>query len=95
LLHYVLPRIISNLNYRTGAGVTSSFLVSLAIADVIFLLVCVPHELTTRMIEAWTGGRMLCKLYGYVDMLSAFASVLNLVAVSVERSANDSHFGVL
>ena len=62
-----------------------SFLVSLAIADVVFLLVCLPYELIVKLEAVWHGGLALCKLAGFVEMTTAAASVLNLTAVSIER----------
>ena len=64
---------------------TSSFLVSLGISDLVFLLICVPYELMMRLSSAWSGGMALCKIAGFVEMMTASASVLNLAAVSVER----------
>ena len=75
---------------RKARNVTSSFLVSLALADMVFLLVCVPYDLGIKMQLEWAGGMALCKIFGFVEMLSAAASVLNLTAVSVERSVSDS-----
>ena len=68
-----------------GSSVTSSFLISLAVADLLFLLVCVPFEMTSRLAIVWAGGLALCKVAGFVEMLSAASSVLNLTAVSAER----------
>lgn len=65
-------------------SVTSSFLVSLAMADVVFLVVCVPYEMIIRLSSVWSGGMVLCKVAGFVEMLTASASVLNLTAVSIE-----------
>ena len=70
---------------RKYRSLTSSFLVSLAVADIVFLLVCVPYEIVAKMSSSWTGGRVLCKLGGFVEMLTASSSVLNLTAVSMER----------
>jgi len=64
---------------------TTSFLVSLAIADVVFLLVCLPYELIVKLESVWYGGLALCKLAGFVEMITTTASVLNLSAVSIER----------
>ena len=72
---------------RKARNVTSTFMVSLALADLLFLLVCIPYETATKFISYWNGGRILCKIFGCVEMLSALASVLNLTAVSVERYA--------
>jgi len=73
------------LSDRKARNVTSSFMVSLAMADLVFLLVCVPYEAANKFFTYWSGGLALCKLTGYVEMLSALASVFNLTAVSVER----------
>lgn len=70
---------------RKSRFVTSSFLVSLALADVVFLVVCVPYEIVAKLTTGWSVGLTVCKLTGFVEMLSAAASVLNLTAVTVER----------
>ncbi|XP_047494012.1 5-hydroxytryptamine receptor 2A-like [Penaeus chinensis] len=61
------------------------FLVSLAAADLLLLLLCVPLE--TLQYFLWTPHLSLpvCKLSSYFELLSAVASVLNLTAVSLER----------
>jgi hypothetical protein len=68
-----------------GGGATNSFLVSLAVADVLFLVVCLPFEIGVKLSEAWQAGKALCKLLAFVEMATATASVLNLTAVSIER----------
>ena len=70
---------------RKARNVTSSFLVSLAVADLVFLIICVPYESSKKLVSYWAGGKILCKVAGFVEMLTAAASVLNLTAVSVER----------
>lgn len=74
---------------RADSGAThslmTSFLISLAIADVLFLLVCLPYELIVKLQRVWHGGPLLCKLAGYVEMTTAMAAVLNLSAVTIER----------
>ena len=71
---------------RKSQGVSSAFLVSLAFADVLFLVICIPYELISKFLFFWFGGRALCKVAGFTEMLTGFASVLNLTAVSIERS---------
>jgi len=70
---------------KSSRNVTTILMVSLAIADLLFLLVCVPYEMAHKFISYWTAGVSMCKLVRFVEMLSALASVLNLTAVSVER----------
>ncbi|KAK3089171.1 hypothetical protein FSP39_001439 [Pinctada imbricata] len=70
---------------KKSRSVTTSFMVSLAIADVLFLCVCVPYEATKHVIAHWALGPILCKISEFIKMLSAVASILNLSSVSVER----------
>ena len=72
---------------KSSRSLTTVLMMSLAIADLLFLLVCVPYEMASKLVSYWAGGVpvSLCKLAGFVEMLSALASVLNLTAVSVER----------
>jgi hypothetical protein len=77
--------IFALLGDRKARNVTSSFLVSLAIADVVFLLPCVPYEVLMKMQNGWGLNLAFCRFFGVVQMLSVVASVLNLTAVTVER----------
>ncbi|XP_064077196.1 galanin receptor 2a-like isoform X2 [Macrobrachium nipponense] len=66
-------------------NVTSWFLVSLAVADLLLLLLCVPLETTQIFLMTPNLSLSVCKLSSYCELLSAVASVLNLTAVSLER----------
>lgn len=77
--------VFAMLGDRKTRNVTTSFLVSLALADLLFLLVCVPYEVSKSSIGHWSIGTFLCKFTGFVEMLTAVASIFNLTAVSVER----------
>ncbi|XP_063431072.1 allatostatin-A receptor-like [Mytilus trossulus] len=70
---------------RKSRSVTKNFMVSLAVADILFLLVCVPYQTVGYTINNWSLGSVICKLVGFVEMLTAMASILNLSSVSVER----------
>ncbi|XP_037092317.1 galanin receptor type 2-like isoform X2 [Pollicipes pollicipes] len=64
---------------------TSAFLISLAVADLLLLLLCVPLNTAEYFLVTWGGEGTVCRLASYVEMLSLVASVLNLTAVSFER----------
>ncbi|KAG8183833.1 hypothetical protein JTE90_025716 [Oedothorax gibbosus] len=64
---------------------TCTFLVSLAVADLILLVLYVPLETLGYFVITWDTGGRVCKLSSYVETLSGMASVLNLTAVSIER----------
>ncbi|RUS75133.1 hypothetical protein EGW08_017117 [Elysia chlorotica] len=78
----VIFAMVGDRRYRS---VTASYMVSLAVADLLFVLVCAPYESVRYFIGHWSSGAALCKLSGLAEMLSALASVFNLIAVSVER----------
>ena len=71
---------------RKSRNATTLFLVSLSAADLLLLLVCAPLEVLQYFVIQWDEAGTICKLAKYAEMLSAVASVLNLTAVSLERS---------
>ncbi|KAL8603522.1 hypothetical protein ACOMHN_052751 [Nucella lapillus] len=70
---------------RPGRCVTFPCLLSVAVADVLFLVVCIPHEVMSHFLTDWRLSVCLCKVSGFVEMVSALAAVLNLVLISLER----------
>ncbi|CAG7726589.1 unnamed protein product [Allacma fusca] len=70
---------------RKSRNATILFLVSLAAADLLLLLLCVPLETLRYFVSQWDENGAVCKMAKYVELLSASASVLNLCAVSLER----------
>lgn len=80
--------IFSVFGSRSSRSVTFTFMLSLALADILFLMVVVPHETLRMVLGEWPGGRAFCKVSGFIEMLTAVASILNLTAVSFERYCN-------
>ncbi len=70
---------------RANRSVTSIFLVSLAVADLLLLMICAPLDVAHYFVIQWDREGTVCKLAAYAESVSAFASVLNLVAVTFER----------
>jgi len=69
----------------SARNVTTMLMASLAVADLLFLVVCVPYYMANKLVLYWAAGVAMCKLAAFVEMLSALASVLNMTAVSLER----------
>ncbi|XP_033736773.1 allatostatin-A receptor-like [Pecten maximus] len=66
-------------------SITNVFLVNLASADLIFVLICVPVKGVTFFSYSWRLGAFLCKAYVYVQNVSVICSVMTLTVMSVER----------
>lgn len=64
---------------------TNSFLVSLAIGDLLMLCVYGPLETYTHFVIKWDENGAICKTAKLAELVSATSSVLNLLAVTVER----------
>ncbi|XP_066995810.2 allatostatin-A receptor [Anabrus simplex] len=70
---------------RKARNATNLFLVSLALADLLLLLLYTPLEILHYFVLQWDEEGTVCKLAKYAELLSAVVSVLNLAAVTLER----------
>ena len=73
---------------------TGMFMASLSVADLLMLVVYIPLEVTKDLITQEMRGGVVCKLKEFIKMLTALASVINMVAVSFERSYRCFFFSV-
>ncbi|THD24613.1 Orexin receptor type [Fasciola hepatica] len=65
--------------------VTNVFLVNLAVADFLVILLCMPPTLVEDIRQTWYFGAELCKLAKFMQHISVTVSVLTLVIISFER----------
>ncbi|KAL5016441.1 hypothetical protein ScPMuIL_006030 [Solemya velum] len=61
------------------------FIVNLAIADFLVILVCLPPTVLADATETWYLGTTMCKVVPFLQTLSVSVSVTTLSAISVER----------
>ncbi|XP_076320104.1 QRFP-like peptide receptor [Tachypleus tridentatus] len=71
--------------FRRMRTISNIFLASLASADLLLILVCVPVKYVKLFSYTWTLGEICCKLVYYIQNVSSICSVLTLTAMSVER----------
>jgi len=72
----VVAAIASDHRLRTT---TNTIVLSLALADLVFICVCVPFTALLYSTTQWTLGVVWCKLYQYLINVTAYASVYTLV----------------
>jgi len=65
--------------------VTNYFIVNLAVADFLVILVCLPPTVVWDITETWFLGSLLCKVILYIQSVSISVSVLTLTFISVDR----------
>ncbi|XP_017296116.1 galanin receptor type 1 [Kryptolebias marmoratus] len=64
---------------------TNIFILNLSVADLSYLLFCVPFQSTIYMLPSWVLGAFICKFIHYFFTVSMLVSVFTLAAMSVDR----------
>ncbi|XP_008193428.2 QRFP-like peptide receptor [Tribolium castaneum] len=77
--------IFTTFQYRGMQSVTNVFLSSLASADLLLIIICIPVKLAKLFSYIWIMGFFICKMIHYLQNISAICSVMTLTAISIER----------
>uniref|UniRef100_A0A8K9UVN3 Galanin receptor type 1 n=1 Tax=Oncorhynchus mykiss TaxID=8022 RepID=A0A8K9UVN3_ONCMY len=77
--------VIGKIKARRNRSTTNIFILNLSIADLLFLLFCVPFQATIYSLPEWIFGAFLCKCVHYLVMVCMLVSIFTLVAMSVDR----------
>ena len=64
---------------------TNILIVSLAFADLIFIIICVPFTATEYVMPIWPFGDAWCKVVRYAVYVSVYVSIYTLVLMSLDR----------
>lgn len=64
---------------------TNLLIINLAMADLLFIIFCVPFTATDYALPFWPFGDIWCKIVQYLVIVTAYASVYTLVLMSLDR----------
>lgn len=64
---------------------TNLLIINLAVADLLFIVFCVPFTATDYVLPFWPFGDIWCKIVQYLIVVTAYASVYTLVLMSLDR----------
>ena len=78
----VMIVVISNKQMR---NTTNLLIINLAVADLLFIVICVPFTAAGYAMPRWPFGTAFCKIYQYMINVTAYASVYTLVLMSLDR----------
>ncbi|XP_077376517.1 galanin receptor type 1-like [Festucalex cinctus] len=70
---------------KRGSNPTGVFIVNLSLADLLFLVLCVPFQATIYSLPGWHFGGFTCTFGHFLASVSVLVSVLTLAAMSVDR----------
>ncbi|XP_012674813.2 cholecystokinin receptor [Clupea harengus] len=65
--------------------VTNSFLLSLAVSDLMMAIFCMPFTLIPTLLKDFIFGAAMCKIVSYLMGVSVSISTFSLVAIAIER----------
>nr|CAD2186759.1 unnamed protein product [Meloidogyne enterolobii] len=80
---FVVVAIATHKSLRTGTDWI--FVASLAFADLLILLICLPSTLLNNVLTEWQLGSFGCKLSVWLNSTTSCASIFTLVGVTGER----------
>ncbi|XP_067216592.1 allatostatin-A receptor-like isoform X3 [Linepithema humile] len=64
---------------------TNILIINLAVADLLFVIFCIPFTATDFVLPYWPFGNVWCKIVQYLIIVTAYASVYTLVLMSLDR----------
>ncbi|XP_077299242.1 allatostatin-A receptor-like [Arctopsyche grandis] len=64
---------------------TNLLIINLAVADLLFVVFCVPFTATDYVLTRWPFGDVWCKVVQYLIVVTAHASIYTLVLMSLDR----------
>ena len=68
-----------------GLTITYCYILNLAVADIIFLLFCVPFQATVYSLPSWPFGEFVCNGSEFFQKTAMVASIYTMVALSFDR----------
>ncbi|XP_029312545.1 galanin receptor type 2 [Cottoperca gobio] len=71
-------------NGQMDTKTTNLFILNLGIADLCFIVFCVPFQATIYTLDEWVFGPVVCKVVHFIIFLTMYASIFTLTAVSMD-----------
>ncbi|NXJ14430.1 GALR2 protein, partial [Odontophorus gujanensis] len=72
-------------NGQVKYNTTNLFILNLAMADLCFIICCVPFQATIYTLDGWLFGAFACKAVHFLIYLTMYASSFTLATVSIDR----------
>ncbi|XP_076055529.1 allatostatin-A receptor-like [Oratosquilla oratoria] len=70
---------------KTMRSTTNYLIFSLAVADLLFIVFCVPFTASDYILSSWPFGIIWCKTVQYLTYVTAYTSVYTLLLLSLDR----------
>lgn len=77
--------ILTVVTVKQMRNTTNALILHLAIANLSFVLMCIPHTIYIYVVHSYYFPKLLCKLTNTLMYLSAYVSIYILVLMSIDR----------
>lgn len=77
--------VLTLLRHANMRNVPNTYVLSLALGDLLVILTCVPFTFTVYIVDSWPFGLILCKISECAKDVSIGVSVFTLTALSADR----------
>ena len=77
--------ILTVVTVKQMRNTTNALILHLAVANLSFILMCIPHTIYVYIVHSYYFPRLLCKLTNTLMYLSAYVSIYILVLMSIDR----------
>ncbi|KAL3887974.1 hypothetical protein ACJMK2_000359 [Sinanodonta woodiana] len=71
--------------HKSNRGITKYLILNLAVADLLYVMFCVPFKAIYAVLHSWPLGDSWCRIHTYLEYVCYFASMYILVLVSLDR----------
>ncbi|XP_011500077.1 PREDICTED: gastrin-releasing peptide receptor-like [Ceratosolen solmsi marchali] len=77
--------VITICRHANMRNVPNTYVLSLAIGDLLVIMICIPFTFTVYVMDSWPFGLVLCKISEFAKDTSIGVSVFTLTALSADR----------
>ena len=64
---------------------TNMLILNLAVADLLFIVLCVPSTATDYVLNSWPFGLVWCQTVQYLIYATSYVSIYTLILMSIDR----------
>lgn len=64
---------------------TNMLILNLAVADLLFIIACVPSTATDYVLNSWPFGGVWCQTVQYLIYATSYVSIYTLILMSIDR----------
>lgn len=64
---------------------TNLLILNLAVADLLFIILCVPFTATDYVLNSWPFGLVWCQTVQYLIYFTSYVSIYTLILMSIDR----------